>query len=387
MKSTFRFTLFFILPITVFILWIGGFFSERIPAGYAKETPKVITQVKVEEVKPETVYERYKIDGYTTSQNIANVSTKLMGKILKTNVKEGDFVKKGQVLAVVDTSEIKAQKQELLAALSELKAGKEEALAGKKAAQAQYEFMKTTFNRIKNLYEENAVPKQKVDEIDMKLKGTQAQLEQVNAKLKQLEAKEKQINAKLKQIKIMENYGYIKAPFDGYVIKKMMDVGTMAAPGMPIYVIGNKNIQFQSFIDIKYVKSIKVGDKLPVFIDALGKTVEGIVVEKNKNSNPMNNSFSIKIDIPDEIGTGFYGRSFIKVKKVEKILIPLTAVDRKNNITAVFTVDEKGIVHLTPVDLGEKINGKVEVKSGLEKGQKIIVKGIEKACDGCRVSL
>ena len=256
MKSIAKFTLFFILPIAVFILWIGGFLSERIPAGYAKEAPKVITGLKISEVKLEKVYEKYKIDGYTTSKNIANVSTKLMGKVLKINIKEGDFVKKGQLLAVIDDSEIKAQKQELSAALKELEAGKEEALAGEKAAQAQYEFMKKTYKRIKNLYEENAVPKQKVDEIEMKLKGAQAQLEQIKAKLKQLEAKEKQLNAKLRQLQIMENYAYIKAPFDGYIVKKMIDIGSMSAPGMPVFVIGNKNIYFQSFIDAKYIDKV-----------------------------------------------------------------------------------------------------------------------------------
>ncbi|RMD45561.1 MAG: efflux RND transporter periplasmic adaptor subunit [Aquificota bacterium] len=387
MKNVAKFIAFFILPIAVFILWIGGFFSNRIPAGYAKEAPKVVSGLKIETVNKQKVYEKYKIDGYTTSKNTAQVSTKLMGKILKINVKEGDYVKKGQLLATVDTSEIKAQKQELLAALKEISAGRKEALAGEKAAQAQYDFMKITYKRIKNLYQENAVPKQKVDEIEMKLKGAEAQLDQVKAKLKQLEAKEKQLQAKLKQIQIMENYGYIKAPFDGYVIKKLIDVGSMAAPGMPIFIIGNKDIQFQSFVDAKYINNIKVGDNLTIYIDAYNKTYKGKVVEKNENADPMNNSFSIKVDIPDEIGVGFYGKSYINAKEEEKILIPETAVSRLNNTTAVFVVDDNGIIHLTPVELGEKYNGKIEVKSGIEDGQKIVVEGINKACDGCRVSL
>jgi len=387
MKNVAKFTLFFILPMAAFILWIGGFFSDRIPAGYAKEAPKVVSGLKIETVNKQKINEKYKIDGYTTSKETAQVSTKLMGKILKINVKEGDYVKKGQLLAIVDTSEIKAQKQELMAGLKEIEAGKEEALSGEKAAQAQYDFMKTTYQRIKNLYKENAVPKQKVDEIEMKLKGAEAQLQQVKAKLKQLEAKEKQLQAKLKQIQIMENYGYIKAPFDGYVIKKLMDVGSMASPGMPVFIIGNKDIQFQSFIDAKYINNVKVGDKLTVYIDAVNKTYKGKVVEKNENADPMNNSFSIKIDIPDEIGVGFYGKSYINAKEEEKILIPETAISRLNDISAVFIIDENGILHLTPVELGEKYNGKIEVKSGIKEGQKIVVEGIEKACDGCRVSL
>ncbi|RMA92491.1 efflux RND transporter periplasmic adaptor subunit [Hydrogenothermus marinus] len=386
MKGVIKFTLFFILPIALFILWLGGFFSNRIQPGYAEESPKVVSGLKVIEINKQPVSERYKIDGYTTSKETANVATKIMGKILKEYVKEGDYVKKGQLLAVIDTSDIKAQKQELLAALKELKAGKEEALAGKKAAEAQLHFMQITYKRLKNLYEENAIPKQKVDEIEMKLKGAQAQVDQVNAKLKQLEAKEKQLQAKLKQIEIMEGYGYIRAPFNGYIVKKMIDTGSMASPGMPIFIIGNKDIEFQSFIDAKYINNVKKGDTLSIYIEPLRKSFKGKVIEKNSNVNPMNNSFSIKVDIPDDMGVGLYGYSYINVKKDEKILIPKTAISRLNDTTAVFIVDKNGILHLTPVDLGEEYNGKIEVKSGITEGQKIVVSDVDKACDGCRVS-
>ncbi len=389
MNPIIKFILFFVIPIGIFILWIGGFFSERIPPGYKQVQPRIVKGVKVGKVKAYPVEERYKAEGYTTSKETAKVATKIMGKVLDIKVKEGDKIQKGQVLALIDTSDIKAQEREVLAGFDELKSAKKEALAGKKAVEAQLEFLQTTYKRLKNLYEANAVPKQKVDEIEAKLNGTKAQLEQIEAKLKQINAKEKQLKAKLSQVKIMEGYGVIKAPFSGYVVKKIANVGDMAAPGMPLFVIGNKDIQFQALIDAKYVDRVKVGDKLKVHIDPLNKDFVAPVVEKNSNADPANNSFSIKVDLPEEknLGVGFYGRTWVPVKTTKKILIPPTAIKRWYEVAGVFIVRNDGLLKFTPVKLGEVYNGMYEVKSGLKEGQMIVIEGVERACDGCKVRL
>ncbi|RUM49256.1 MAG: efflux RND transporter periplasmic adaptor subunit [Hydrogenothermus sp.] len=389
MKSVIKFGLFFILPMIMVILWIGGIFSDRIPPGYAEEQPKIITGVKIDVIKPTKIKETYKLEGYTTSKETAKVATKLMGKVLDVKVNEGDFVKKGQLLAVIDISDIKAKEKEALAGLEELSKAREEALAGREAVLAQISFLEKTYNRMKTLYEENALPRQKLDEIEMKLNTAKAKLKQVEAKLKQLDAKEKQVKAKLKQVKIMESYGYIKAPFNGYVIKKMANVGDMANPGMPLFVVGNTKLQFIANVDVKYIDKVDVGDILNIKIDATGRTYKAKVVEKNNNADPANNSFSIRATIqnPEGLGIGFYGKTYITIDESEKLLIPKTAIKRWNQVEGVFLVSPDGILRFKPVKLGEKYGDKYEVKSGIVAGERIVVDGVEKACDGCKVRL
>lgn len=389
MKSVIRFGLFFILPIIMVILWIGGFFSDRISPGYAQEQPKIITGVKIDVIKPTKIKETYKLEGYTISKETAKVATKLMGKVLDIKVNEGDFVKKGQLLAVIDISDIKAKEKEALAGLEELSKAREEALAGKKAVLAQISFLEKTYNRMKTLYEENALPRQKLDEIEMKLNIAKAKLKQVEAKLKQLDAKEKQVKAKLKQVKIMKNYGYIKAPFNGYIIKKMANVGDMANPGMPLFVVGNTKLQFLANVDVKYIDKVNIGDILNIKIDATGKIYKAKVIEKNNNADPTNNSFSIRATIqnPKKLGAGFYGKTYIIIDETEKLLIPETAIKRWNQVEGVFVVSPDGILRFKPVKLGEKYEKKYEVKSGIVAGEKIVIDGVEKACDGCKVRL
>ncbi len=387
MKSVVKFVLFFIVPIAILILWIGGFFSHRVPPGYAAVEGKVVQGVKTAKVEAEKTRGLYPVDGTVMANKNAKVATKLMARIIDIKVKEGDHVKKGQLLAVLDDSEINQNIKEAKAALEELAKAREEALAGLQAAKAGYEFAKRTYERFKNLYKDNAVSKQQLEEIETKMIGAKAQYEAVQAKLKQLSAKEKQVRAKLKYAKIMKDYAYVKAPFDGVVIKKMNDVGDMAAPGMPIFVIGDNDLRFFAQIDESFVDKVHIGDTFDIHIDTIGKTVKGTVVEKNSNIDPMSRSFSVKMRIPyvDGISSGMYGKFYIPTTAEEEVFIPKSAVVKWGQLDAVYKVDSEGVLHLTFVKLGKTVGNKVQVLSGVQPGDEIVVSGTENACDGCKI--
>jgi RND family efflux transporter MFP subunit len=384
MSGPVKFILFFVLPIAIFILWLGGFLSHRVEPGEKKEV-KVVSGLPVLTVEEKQAPNYYKADGMVSADNNAKVATKWMGQILKIYVKEGDYVKAGQVLAILDDSEIKQQKNEALAGLDELSKAREEALAARKAALENYEFAKRTYERFKNLYQENAISKQQLEEIETKMIAAKSMVDQVDAKLGQLKAKESQVKAKLAQVNVMQGYTVIKAPFDGYVLKKMNDEGDMVAPGMPIFIIGEKKLQFIANLDESLLDKVKEGDELD--IDLNGKIVKGKVIEKNSNIDPMNRTFKVKLNIPfsENITTGMYGKLLIPIDTKPKILIPKTAVFKWGQLNAVYTVDKNNIIRLTYVKLGEDYGEYVEVLSGLKPGDRIIQSNIEKACDGCRL--
>lgn len=385
MNKTVKFILFFVLPIAIFILWFGGFLSHRVEPGEAKDKGKVVSGLPVLTVEEKEVPNVYKADGMITAENNAKVSTKWMGRILKIYVNEGDYVKAGQTLAVLDDSEIRQQKNEALAGLEELSKARDEALAARKAALENYEFAKRTYERFKNLYQENAVSKQQLEEIETKMVAAKSMVEQVDAKLAQLKAKESQVKAKINQVDIMAGYAVIKAPFDGYVIKKMNDEGDMAAPGMPIFIIGEKKLQFVANLDESLLDKVKVGDTLKVKLG--DREVEGKIVEKNPNIDPMNRTFKIKLDIPysESITSGMYGKILIPISTSKKIVIPKSAVFKWGQLTAVYVVGQDNVIRLTYVKLGEDYGDSVEVLSGLKPGDRIITSQTEKACDGCRL--
>lgn len=385
MNKQIKFILFFVLPILVFILWLGGFIGHRVPPGEGKVEGKVITGLQTVLVGSEEVWSYYKADGNIVGENNAKVSTKWMGRILKIHVKEGDYVKAGQLLATIDNQEIVQQKNEALAGLEELSKAREEALAAKKAAVENYEFAKRTYERFKNLYQENAISKQQLEEIETKMIGAKSMVEQVNAKLAQIDAKEKQVKAKINQVNIAVGYGEVRAPFDGYVVKKMMDEGDMAAPGMPIFIVGDKKLQFVAYLDESLLDKVKTGDEYDV--EVADKRFKAKIVEKNSNINPMNRTFTVKFGLPFDVSlaSGMYGKVYIPAQKSQKVVVPKTALFKWGQLTSVYTVDERGVMKLTYIKTGEDYGDKVEVLSGLQPGMKIILKDVEKACDGCRL--
>lgn len=382
-----KFSLFFVLPMLILILWMGGFFSSRVEPGYAEERAKLVKGLPVMTVEPTEVIETYKVDGTVMSNNNAKVSTKIMAKVKEIYVKEGDRVSKGQLLAVLDTEDIDQQIKEAKAGLEEIDKAKKEVLAGLKGARTGYQFAKKTYERFKKLYEARAIPRQKLDEIETKMIGAKSQLDMLNAKLEQIKAKEKQIKAKLKYAEVMKGYAFVYSPFDGLVIKKMANIGDMAAPGMPLFIIGDKNLRFFSQIDEQLFDKVNIGDELKIEIPTLHKELTGTVVEKSNSIDPMNRSFSVKLEIPYEegISNGMYGKLYIPVKSEEKIVIPKSALVKWGQLRGVYVIDKNGLLHLTFVKIGEEKEDKVEILSGLKVGDKIVASQVEKACDGCRI--
>jgi RND family efflux transporter MFP subunit len=386
-NPTIRFILLFVVPMALLILWMGGFFSSRVEPGFAEEEGKLVKGLKTMKVEPTITEEYYTADGSVMANNNAKVSTKIMAKILEIKVKEGDEVHQGQLLAVLDASDIEQNIKEAKAGLREIADAKREVLSGLTAAQQAYKFMKKTYERFKKLYEENALPKQKLEEIETQMIGAKAKVDALKAKLQQIKAKEEQVKAKLKYAEIMKSYAYVYSPFDGVVIKKMADVGDMAAPGMPLFIIGDKNLVFFSQIDEGLFNKVNLGDEFKVRIDTINKELTGRVIEKSNSIDPMTRSFSVKLAIPNEgdISSGMYGKLFIPVKKEERIFIPKSAILNWGQLTAVYRVDKDGILHLTFVKTGEEKGDLIEVNAGLKPGDIIVASNPEKACDGCRI--
>jgi len=382
-----KFTIFFIVPIALLILWLGGFFSNRVEPGFAEEKGKIVSGLPTMVVTPTISQEFYKADGSVMANNNAKVSTKIMARIVDIKVKEGDRVRKGQLLAVLDASEIDQNIKEAYAGLMELSDARREVLSGLQAAEQAYLFARKTYQRFKQLYKAEAVPRQKLEEIETQMVGAKAKVEALKAKLKQLDAKEEQIKAKLQYAKIMKGYAYVYAPFDGIVIKKMADIGDMAAPGMPLFVIGDKNLIFFSQLDESLFNRVALGDVYRVKIDTLDTEFYGKVIEKSRSIDPMTRSFSIKLAIPNDgsISSGMSGKIFIPLEEKERIFIPKTAVLKWGQLTAVYRVDKDGVLHLTFIKTGEEKDGLIEVNSGLKPGDVIIASNPEKACDGCRI--
>lgn len=214
-------------------------------------------------------YEKYiKTDDALVSSNVVSVSPKIMGRINKLYVEEGDSVKKGQLLAELDCIDILAQKQQVISAKSQTEANKAQAEAklkfdekSIKVLQISIDRAKEDFDRTKLQFTGGVTTKEQYDHMKKSLETAQAQYEVAQAQLgvskSQIKSAETAIEGSKAQIGVINtqlNNTRLYAPVDGIVAKRWLLAGDISQPGQSIYTINNNS----KFWVVVYLEETKV---------------------------------------------------------------------------------------------------------------------------------
>lgn len=306
------------------------------------------------------------MSGEIKAKKTANISTRVMGYIDKIYVKPGDKVTKGSLLVAINSDDMNAKKAQVQAMITE-------AEAAARNAQKDYE-------RFKALRALNSV--------------SDKELENVALQNTSMQAKVKMARQQLNEVNAMLAYANIKAPFSGTVTQKMMDEGNMANPGMPILTIDqNGGFQVIASVPENYVKYIKTGDKARINLKSADASFEGKVTELSPSAFNAGGQYAIKISVPEKerknIRAGMYANIFIpgKISSNEnaKIMLEKASIVHKDQLTGVYVIDGENQAMLRWVRLGKNVGDNVEALSGVEPGDKIVLKANGKLYNGKKV--
>ena len=295
--------------------------------------------------------------GVETNQNVL-IYPEMSGTLQKVYVKEGERVRKGQLLASIDDGGMGSQ-------LSQLK--------------TQAELAKTTFERRKRLWD------QKIG----------SEIEYLSAKT-QYEAAEDAV----KQTQSQLGKSTIRAPFSGIIDDVIKDQGTVVAPGPGSEVFRIVNLSDMYIkVDVPetYLGSVTEGKKAIVYFPVLGDSVETTIRETGNFIKPSNRSFSVEVPVPNKDGR-------IKPNLTAKvnlndyssegaILIPSNIIsENADGEQYVFVADapngdNEAVIKKTVITTGKNQNGQVEVLSGLEAGSHVINEGARNVKDGQKVKI
>lgn len=358
---------------------------------------KAVSGVKVEPAQVISFTRSSTFSGTVIPDKEILLSPKVVGYLIKVNAEAGKRVKKGEVLGVIDSSDIKpdverakAGLKEVDAALKELDKALKEVRARKKAAWANLQLARKTYIRFKKLFEAEAVSKQKFDEVQTQFKAAKANFaavkakeEQIAAKRKVLLAKKEQVKASLQKAEAFLSYTELKSPVDGVVLQKLIDKGNLVSPQTPVFKIGSFPLKVRAYIDDIYFGKVGIGTEVKVKVQ--GKTYRGKVVEVDRSSDPVSHKFGVKVLVEGlNAIPGTYAVVEIPSLKEEAVAVPQSAIYRVGAVEYVFVV-ENGTAHLRIVKTGEKVGNMVVVLSGLHPGEKVAVTKVEDLVDGARV--
>jgi RND family efflux transporter MFP subunit len=221
-------------------------------------------------------------------------------------------------------------------------------------------------------------------------------LQALAAKKSQVLAKMEQVEADIASAQIYVGYGQITSPMNGIVVSKQAEVGLLAAPGVSLLTLEDPSrYRLEVPVEESMLKKIRVGTPVKVSIDAHGQQeCSGKVTEVIPTSDPASRSFTVKIDLSGEQGgsgsppalrSGLYGKARFSVGQKQVIQIPQKTILQRGQLVGVFVVDSSNVAHLRLIKTGQPYGDHIEVLSGINDGDRVIVEGMERVKEGDRV--
>ena len=331
------------------LLLLAGCGSKEEPATtVVSAAPQKTIQAAVVEAKSTSVPIRVEVTGQVTPIFQATLSSRIQGTIDKLLVREGSRVSKGQLLIQLDSRDLQAD------------------LA---RAHAEVENAKAHLDRMNQLYAQDAVSKQEMENATRAYRVAEANRRAVEAQL---------------------SYTMVRAPFEGVITEKKVEAGELASPGQPLLKMEDpQRLRLEATVAEGDLKSISRGDKIPVVIDALGDhALAGLVSQILPAGDPHTHTFMVKVDLPRTVGlkTGMFGRFQLDTGAAQTMLIPSTAVVERGELTSLFVVGEDRIARLRWVKIGRHFEKDMEILSGVNVGERVLAGG-HQGVDGVTVEI
>ena len=191
----------------------------------AAQKAEVVQGLRVEKMQLQNVSDELEAPGSVIAVSTAQIAARTMGTVVQVVAREGDIVKRGQVLAQLDERELSARRDAARAASRGAVAGVSQATKALAAAQAQADVMQKTYDRYVYLKEQKSVSPQEFDEITAKQQAAQANLEQAQAALRQAEAGAAEAESEGQAAESVASYARIVAPFEASATRVARNCG------------------------------------------------------------------------------------------------------------------------------------------------------------------
>ena len=348
--------------------------------------PETVTGLRVQKIELKDVPDELEAPGTVIAAATAQVAARTIGTVLQVAVREGDAVRRGQLLAQLDERELVARKDAAHAGSQAAEAGVGQAQKAMAAAQANADVMQKTYDRYVYLKEQKSVSPQEFDEISAKQQAAQAQLEQAKAALQQSQAGKDQAQAEAHVAESVASYARIVAPFDGRVVRRTVEPGSLVSPGVPLFVVEDTSrYQLQATLPTEALSFVKKGSVARVQLDAMTvKSLEGKVGEIEAGADPGSHTLNARIDLPRDVKveSGVFGRAYFALGEKQALVVPLDVIVARGQLRGIYVVDANGLVHWRVVTLGQSANGLVEVLSGAAAGDAVVLNPGVQELDG-----
>ena len=333
----------------------------------------------------------YTAVGTVEARTNSTLSSKLMGTIQAITVKEGDLVKKGDVLVIIDDRQVSAGFDQAEAGMAEAQQALQAAKASRETAKADAKLAEATYNRYQRLLAEESASQQEFDEVKARYDKAFSGLNQAEAMVAAAAQRINQTKAGAASAQLSKKDAQIRAPYDGMITAKIANVGDLAAPGTPFLTLeGGRGYQVKLILPEVHVETITPGQTLVTTIPSLTDlTLNGAVETISPTADQRTRSFYVKVVLPENknIRSGMFARVAIPVSQAGTITIPHTAVIQQGQLTGFYLIGKENIAHFRLLRTGRTLGMQIEVVSGMKEGDRYVINpGLDMA-DGMMVEI
>lgn len=314
-----------------------------------------VVNVEVRAVTPRSFVEQIRLTGAVRADRDVQVSAEETGVVEEVLAEKGRWVEAGAPLVRLNADVLSAQARQ---------------------ARAQSELARQTWERRRQLYEED----------------------QVGSELSYLEARfeAEQAEAALNSLEERLARTVVRAPFSGFLEDRMVEVGTRVSPGQPVArLVDRTPVKIVAGVPERYAADVSVGAEAVVTFDVFpGDVFRAPITYVGSTVDPQNRTFPVEVRMPNPQGVikpEMVANVAVERRSLEDaIVVPQDALVRVENGYVVFVVTERGgntVAEARRVELGPSQRDLAVVESGLEPGDRIIVRGQKSVAGGDRVNV
>jgi multidrug efflux system membrane fusion protein len=287
------------------------------------------------------------------------------------NIDQGDWVEKGTVLAVVRQQDYLDKVQQAKAQVAR--------------AQADYDKAKLSFDRVSALYASESATKPDYDSAQAQLAGTTASVSGAQAQLS--------------EANVALGYCSLRAPFNGWIVSRNVDLGTLVGPATNGFTLADtQSVKAVFGVPDTSISRVRLGQPLAISTDAFPQAFAGRVSAISPAADPKSRVFSVEVTIPnphDRLKSGMIASLALDGTQLPQsvLAVPLSAVIRDPERVNGFAVmiaeggGETETARLRAVELGDIYGNMIGAKGGLNTGESVITSGVGLIKNGDRVRI
>lgn len=349
----------------IFLLAIFSIFTLCGCAG--EKSREIIRPVEYTIVKSGSNIEDKTFFGYLKSSSLTDLSFQIEGTLKKVYVKEGQNVKRGQIIAELDAPLYHIQVQEAKYALSD--------------AIIQYQNAKSYYDRIKKLHAAGGISDNDADSARTKMESANYQIQIAREKLNYMSHR--------------SGYERIYAPQDGVILSKIASEQQYLNPGSTVVQFqGIDDVEAYIFVSQNYINKIKRGEQAKVRVDAIRDEIFDAIVKEISQTSLEQLTYRVKLKIlrqSPKLKDGMSASAVFKIKENadNQILIPINSLVKEGDKNIVYIIVQRqegiGVIRENAVITGGLVGDEVIITSGLNIGDWVVTRGVNEVQDGQKV--